>query len=232
MKLAIEQGELTGQEFILDRPLTVIGRGRQSHIILPEPMASRQHAQITHDPQGWLLTDLGSTNGTLIDGRAIGAHSAHPLQPGSRVTIGNSVLVLREVPSRAAGAAGPDGGQRQRRTILIAGAALVAVVLVALAVLLVLAFRPESEGTQPGVTDSVQEVQTGLPLPTELEEIMTSMAVPTELEGLTTALPIPTDLEEMTTAMPMPTDLGDLMTSMPTIPAELPKLPLGATATP
>jgi hypothetical protein len=147
------------------------------------------------------------------------------------VTIGNSVLVLGGAPSWAT-ADGPDGRQRHRRTILIGGAALLVLVLGAVVALLMLALRPESEGTQPGAAETPQVEQTGLPIPTALDAIMTSMPVPTDLEGLTTVLPIPTDLEEMVTAMPGATDLLDLMTSMPAPPAELPGLPLGGTATP
>jgi putative methionine-R-sulfoxide reductase with GAF domain len=53
---------------------TVVGRGLECGMVLPDDRVSRRHATLTPDPSGWRVADLGSKNGTLVDGR--------PLEPG------------------------------------------------------------------------------------------------------------------------------------------------------
>ena len=54
-------------------------------------MCSSTHAQIIPREDGWMLQDLGSTNGTMVDGRLI---RETPLRPGAEISIGNTTLVL------------------------------------------------------------------------------------------------------------------------------------------
>ena len=96
MRLLVVQGELAGQEFALDAPVVVIGRGKDSDLVLAAYGVSRQHARLQRVPQGWTLTDLGSTNGTLINGRPIPAHQAYVLRPGDQVTLASLMFVLQE----------------------------------------------------------------------------------------------------------------------------------------
>jgi pSer/pThr/pTyr-binding forkhead associated (FHA) protein len=72
-----------------DTPL-VIGRKR-GDLLLDDPLVSSTHAQIIVRNDGFIIQDLGSTNGTLVDGRLI---REAPLRPGSEVAIGNTRLVL------------------------------------------------------------------------------------------------------------------------------------------
>ena len=63
----------------------VLGRDDEAHITIDDQLASRSHAHIRPSPQGWVLEDLGSTNGTRVNGfRA----SAQILSDGDKVTIG------------------------------------------------------------------------------------------------------------------------------------------------
>ena len=52
-------------------PELIIGRDPSNPICVPEQAVSRQHARIRYDGQRWLLTDLGSRNGTMVDGQFI-----------------------------------------------------------------------------------------------------------------------------------------------------------------
>ena len=72
-----------------DAPL-VIGRKR-GDLVLDDPLVSSTHAQIIVRNDGFIIQDMGSTNGTLVDGRLV---RESPLRPGSEVSIGNTRLVL------------------------------------------------------------------------------------------------------------------------------------------
>ncbi len=68
----------------------VIGRKR-GDLLIDDPLISSTHAQIMVRNDGYVIQDLGSTNGTLVDGRLV---REAPLRPGSEVAIGNTRLVL------------------------------------------------------------------------------------------------------------------------------------------
>lgn len=64
----------------------LIGRESKNDIAVHDVNASRTHAELRFEPQGvWTITDLGSTNGTLVNGREV---ATHPLSEGDRITIG------------------------------------------------------------------------------------------------------------------------------------------------
>ncbi len=68
----------------------IIGRKR-GDLLIDDPMVSSTHAQIVPRDDGWVLQDLGSTNGTMVDGRLVREEA---LRPGAEVAIGNTRLVL------------------------------------------------------------------------------------------------------------------------------------------
>ena len=64
----------------------LIGRESKNDIAVHDVNASRTHAELRFEPQGvWTITDLGSTNGTLVNGREV---ATQPLSEGDRITIG------------------------------------------------------------------------------------------------------------------------------------------------
>ena len=69
----------------LDRPLVTIGRAAENNICIAHPTVSSHHAQIRKVSEGYELTDLGSTNGTFVNGQRI---TRQILRPGSRVSLG------------------------------------------------------------------------------------------------------------------------------------------------
>jgi hypothetical protein len=77
-------------------PVTVIGRGQDADLRLSDPGVSRHHAQVElRDGEVW-LEDLGSTNGTTLDGASVTSPTV--LTSGQRIAVGSSVLVFLRDP--------------------------------------------------------------------------------------------------------------------------------------
>lgn len=71
----------------------LIGRTGQNGLVLPSPDVSRSHCVLVLEDDAVIVTDLGSTNGTLVDGRMTGGPTR--LMPGSRLRLGPFTLVYR-----------------------------------------------------------------------------------------------------------------------------------------
>ncbi len=84
-------GELRHRETISLKGVQTIGRTPDNDIVVSDVLASRHHARMTSTPQGMLLEDLGSVNGTFVNGQRV---MAHRLSESDVVTIGNSDFVL------------------------------------------------------------------------------------------------------------------------------------------
>ncbi|HLU45634.1 MAG TPA: DUF3662 and FHA domain-containing protein [Natronosporangium sp.] len=81
-----------GRTYPLSIGSTVIGRGDQATLRLPDVGISRRHARIDFDGTQVVLTDLGSTNGSMVNGQRI---SAVTLNPGDMIQIGTTTLTFR-----------------------------------------------------------------------------------------------------------------------------------------
>lgn len=93
--LEIIEGPDKGQSFSLYDTDVFIGRHGQCQLVLHDPEVSRRHLKIAHGENGWWLDDLGSTNGSFVNGQRITHHTA---APGDRIQIGQSVLVIQRSP--------------------------------------------------------------------------------------------------------------------------------------
>jgi FHA domain-containing protein len=79
-----------GKRMVVGPAGVTLGRSRQCDVVLDDPNISRQHAEIRPRGGSWVLTDLGSTNGSCINGRRID----HPevIKPGDEIEVATSVI--------------------------------------------------------------------------------------------------------------------------------------------
>jgi hypothetical protein len=85
--------------FIVDRPSMVIGRDEDGDLQIPivdDPYVSRQHAEIVEVAGGWCIRDLGSTNGTRVNGDDLVGSEAKAIEPDDVIELGCfSTLTVR-----------------------------------------------------------------------------------------------------------------------------------------
>jgi predicted component of type VI protein secretion system len=87
--LILRYGKTNHPEYILtDRPIT-LGREAINDVVLGDPEISRRHARIFYQDGTYYLEDLGSTNGTFINGRRV--HAPSPLQDEDMLEFGESI---------------------------------------------------------------------------------------------------------------------------------------------
>jgi hypothetical protein len=95
VQLVIVDGPNSGREFDLADSALVIGRDASAGIVLDDPEASRRHAAASVEGASVRVEDLGSTNGTFVNGERITA--ARTVSEGDRVRIGTTVFEVRAV---------------------------------------------------------------------------------------------------------------------------------------
>ncbi len=87
--LTVLKGEKAGISFDLDMARTGVGRAEENVLVLSDPLASRFHAEIERTPSGYIIRDLGSTNGTMVQGRRI---SERLLEDGDTLVVGGTEM--------------------------------------------------------------------------------------------------------------------------------------------
>ena len=92
-RLVVTEGPLRGTIISLTESAVVIGRASDSTLVLDDDFASARHARLTPGPEGWVVEDLGSTNGTRVNGQAL-EHPAMAVE-GTSIQIGKTALELR-----------------------------------------------------------------------------------------------------------------------------------------
>ncbi|MBP2708239.1 FHA domain-containing protein [Microbispora sp. RL4-1S] len=84
-----DEGPLAGQRFpVSDKPVT-FGRRGDNSVVITSDRASRFHAEVRREAEGYVLHDRGSRNGTLVNGTRV---TSHLLQPGDTITIGGETF--------------------------------------------------------------------------------------------------------------------------------------------
>jgi len=91
--LTVVQGALAGRSFEF-RSEAVVGRSRTSDVLVEEETVSRRHARLGHDSSGWWIEDLGSANGSRINGKRL--TSGVGLKDGDHIILGKLELVFRD----------------------------------------------------------------------------------------------------------------------------------------
>lgn len=119
LALRFISGKYQGGEFPLGlSPEIIVGRSSDLDMVLVEDMVSRRHARITVSDQAIVIEDLGSTNGTFVNGEKISRAS---LKEGDRVLIGTSILKVVAVDPNAPAMRRPEmpqgGRAAQTRTM-------------------------------------------------------------------------------------------------------------------
>jgi hypothetical protein len=79
-----------------ERAVFTIGREENCDLFVPDMTVSRIHARLTRGAAGWMLADLGSTNGTRVNGWRVREPVA--IRDGDRVRFGAMAFVMRDVP--------------------------------------------------------------------------------------------------------------------------------------
>jgi len=105
-KFLVRSGSLKGQRLLVKVPIVNIGRADYNDLVIPDDSVSSQHAKLTRREGVWILTDLGSTNGTLVDGDRVTEDV--PIAPGAFVRFGDVQLVF-EPTDDDAGINAPQG---------------------------------------------------------------------------------------------------------------------------
>ena len=81
----------SGERWVLEKQRSVLGRSRDADVRIEDPNVSRRHAEIVQEGSTYWLVDLGSTNGTEVDGRRV---QRVRLADGSRFTIGETTVTF------------------------------------------------------------------------------------------------------------------------------------------
>jgi len=109
-RLIVRSGGSIGDIHELGKSIVTIGRDEKCGVRLDVEGVSRNHAQIIREDDRWLITDLMSTNGTIVNGEKV---DQRPLADGDEVKIGDAVLVFAADGGAPAPATKPT---RSRRT--------------------------------------------------------------------------------------------------------------------
>jgi hypothetical protein len=102
--------DIDGKRYPLTRARTVIGRGSEADITVEDTGISRRHLQITWDGVRAQVEDLGSTNGSQLNGQPV---KKAIIEPESVITVGRTTIVFRVVPQASAAPASRDDATRR-----------------------------------------------------------------------------------------------------------------------
>ena len=90
-RLVMSQGPQPGQTFVLDQDSLALGRDPSNDIMISDPQVSRQHARIRRQGSLMVIEDVGSTNGTFVNGMRL--TSPHTLVNGDVISLGDAVTL-------------------------------------------------------------------------------------------------------------------------------------------
>ena len=96
-RLIVKTGPNPGTAFDLTKEVTLVGRDVTNDITVGDSEISRQHARLTRTPGGYVMEDLGSTNGSYVNGERLVAPRV--LSPGDLLGMGENVTLSFEATS-------------------------------------------------------------------------------------------------------------------------------------
>jgi pSer/pThr/pTyr-binding forkhead associated (FHA) protein len=104
--LLVRSGDLRGRRLPITLPVVNVGRADYNDIVIADPSVSTTHAKLQRRDDVWVLTDLGSTNGTFVEGEPVTGETA--LTPGTTLRFGDvAALFEPHDEPRPAGSAAP-----------------------------------------------------------------------------------------------------------------------------
>ena len=95
-QLVVQRGPRPGEIFSLNQSMLILGRDPMSDIVVNDPEISRNHARLTYTTEGYEIQDMGSTNGTYVNGRRLRGEPML-LEPDVDVILGSNVTLSYEV---------------------------------------------------------------------------------------------------------------------------------------
>ncbi len=87
---------VAGRRLLVAPRGATIGRSRDCDIVLEDSSISRRHAELRPGGQGWVIEDLGSTNGVRVNGNTV--HSPQEVRTGDRIEIGSTEMLFEIAP--------------------------------------------------------------------------------------------------------------------------------------
>jgi len=120
-RLKAVEGRDAGAEFAFDQPAVAIGRGTQCDVVVSDPEVSRRHAEIVRVDDAYFLQDLQSSNGTQVNGVAIGRAK---LSTGDELALGSARFrfsVAGATADRTFPDAGPASSASSTSLVLLRG---------------------------------------------------------------------------------------------------------------
>ena len=116
-KLTVRQDPSSEQEYPLGEGAVVLGREAFNDIVVFDPEVSRRHTQISFQEGRYIIEDLGSTNGTFVNGRRLNAPT--PLHNGDVIEMGEAARIIFSSTDDPYGetVARPDAAQEMDKTM-------------------------------------------------------------------------------------------------------------------
>lgn len=102
-KLTLLLGRKTMHVYDIDADEIVIGRDEGANVVIDNPSVSRRHARIRKDGGGWVVEDLGSSNGTFLHDQRI--EGAQPVKTGDEIGFGKFSILFDKAVGDAPAAA-------------------------------------------------------------------------------------------------------------------------------
>ena len=90
--LVVQEGQLAGRRWRVDTDAITLGRGEECDIVLPDRQVSRVHARVSRADDGFYVEDMGSKNGTYVNGMPV--RDRVKLQDGDEIQVALSVRLL------------------------------------------------------------------------------------------------------------------------------------------
>jgi DNA-binding winged helix-turn-helix (wHTH) protein len=92
--LKVKEGPLAGREFPINRDAITLGRDEECDIVVPDRQISRIHLRVQRDGLDYVLEDLGSKNGTFVNGKQVQEGQPVRLQDGDEIHVALAVQLL------------------------------------------------------------------------------------------------------------------------------------------